>query len=189
MEQDIQALLESLKTRTKNLERQVKFTTSFLLSIVSILLFFLLSSQTIRNDKELKVRRLVIVDAKGKERIVIGSPIPDPMINGKTIHRRNVVSAGIQFKDPNGTERGGIASLEDGSFVVGIDDSILNERAHLYFLPNKGSGLLLGNPDSKDYISLLVPSNYKQQSDTPRITIEHDGKTISVFPSSNMMVK
>lgn len=179
MEEDAQTLLESLKLRTRHLERQVKFVTCCLITIVAILLFFLLSSQTNQNDGELKVHRLVIADAQGKERIVIGAPIPDPIINGKSVHRRDVVSAGIQFKDSNGTERGGIAALEDGSFVIGIDDDS-SERAHLYFLPNRGAGLLLGNPANKDYISLLV----SQQSDTPKLTIDHNGKRIAVFPSS-----
>ena len=183
MKQDNQTTLESLKLLTKHLERQVKFLTFGFLSIAVILMFFLLSSQMNKNnsnDKELKLRSLVIVDEEGKERIVIGAPIPDPVINGKPVHRRDIVAAGIQFKDPNGNERGGIASLKDGSFVVGIDDDSLNERAHLYFLPKRGSGLLLGNPAAKDFISLLVPPG----SDTPKLTIQHKGKTIAVFPSS-----
>lgn len=71
------------------------------------------------------------MDVAGKERIVIAAPIPDPIVDGKAVERRVVVCAGIQFKDPDGTERGGIASEEDGSFMFGIDDTSGHERAHL----------------------------------------------------------
>jgi hypothetical protein len=67
--------------------------------------------------------RLVVLDDAGKEQIVIAAPIPDPVVDGKTVKRRMAVGAGIRFKEPAGTERGGIASEDDGSFMFGIDDT------------------------------------------------------------------
>ena len=79
------------------------------------------TSLTAKGDS-LRLNKLVIVDPQNRERIVIAAPISDPIVNGKVAHRRNIITAGIQFKDPTGTERGGIAALADSSFVVGIDD-------------------------------------------------------------------
>jgi hypothetical protein len=59
---------------------------------------------------------------------VIAAPLPDPVVNGKTVKRRNIVFAGVQFKDLDGNERGGIAALDDGSMMFGIDDEVGRER-------------------------------------------------------------
>ena len=47
---------------------------------------------------------------------MIASPLPDPIVNGKVGHRITV-----QFKALDGTEQGGIALSDDGSFMFGID--------------------------------------------------------------------
>lgn len=70
-----------------------------------------------------------------------------------------VVDSGIQFKEPDGTERGGIASEDDGSFMFGIDDRSGHERAHLYFIPNRGSGVFLQSKSGSQSLSLLNPSD------------------------------
>lgn len=105
----------------------------------------------------IRVRRLIVLDETGRERIVIASPLPDPKVDGKTGKRRNAVSAGIQFKDPDGTERGGIAALDDGSLLFGIDDELGHERAHLYYIPKRGSGVYLQGEKESETISLLIP--------------------------------
>lgn len=64
---------------------------------------------------------------------------------------------GVQFKEPDGTERGGIAAEEDGSFMFGIDDEHGMERAHLYYIPKRGSGVYLQGPNGKQVLSLLNP--------------------------------
>jgi hypothetical protein len=102
-----------------------------------------------------RARQLIIVDEKGTNRIVIG-PIPDPQMAGKRMKRRSPAT-GIQVNDITGNERVGLAILDDGSAVVGIDDELGQERAHLYFLPNKGAGMLLHGDNEKENISLLIP--------------------------------
>src|SRR5690349_4070585 len=86
----------------------------------------------------LRARKLVIVDDKGNERIVIAAPVPDPLVRGKKLPRRNAAT-GIQINDESGNERGGIVMLDDNSFIVGIDDEKGQERAHLYYIPKRGS--------------------------------------------------
>ena len=74
-----------------------------------------------RTSDVLKVRKLIIEDEESVERIVIAAPVPDPLVQGKRIPRRSAAN-GIQINDSNGNERGGIVMLDDGSFIVGIDD-------------------------------------------------------------------
>ena len=78
------------------------------------------------------------------------------------------MTAGIQFKDPDGTERGGIASQEDGSFMFGIEDASGHERAHLYYIPSRGSGVFLQSGSGSKTLSLLNPSGSNQD---PKIEI------------------
>lgn len=76
-----------------------------------------------------RVRTLIVLDERGRERIVIDSPLPNPEVNGRTVKRRTGVSAGIQFKDATSVERGGIAVEDNGSFMFGIDDERGQDRA------------------------------------------------------------
>src|SRR5207248_9780882 len=95
------------------------------------LLTFVIAAANSHSADVVRARKLVIVDDKGKERIVIAAPLPDPVVRGKRLPRRNAAS-GIQINDENGNERGGIVMLDDDSFIVGIDDEKGHERAHLY---------------------------------------------------------
>ena len=51
------------------------------------------------------LKRLAIVDTKGSERVVISAPLPDPIIQGKRMHRDGPVS-GVSIFDPKGNEVG-----------------------------------------------------------------------------------
>src|SRR5256885_14266718 len=98
--------------------------------IAAIVLFSVSAATSNKSPDVLRVRKLVIVDEKGAERIVLAAPLADPQIRGKRLPRRSPAT-GIQINDAGGNERGGIAMLDDGSFVVGIDDEVGNERAHM----------------------------------------------------------
>jgi hypothetical protein len=131
------------------------------------------------SPETLRVRERIVVDDAGKERIVIAGPIPDPILDGKTVKRRVVVSAGIQFKDPDGTERGGIASEDDGSFMFGIDDPSGHERAHQYYIASRGSGVFLQSKSGSKSLSLLNPSDSNKN---PKIEILNQAaKTVAEF--------
>ena len=138
--------LRSLEIRIKRAELRLKVVLGlFLLSTCLSVSFLLSRPQSIHTAaaETVRVRKLIVLDDQGKERIVIAAPIPNPIVNGKEAPRRVIVGAGIQFKDRDGTERGGIASEDDGSFMFGIDDTSGHERAHLYYIPNRGSGVFL----------------------------------------------
>jgi hypothetical protein len=130
-------------------------------------------------SQKLRLRELDIVDQKGRERIVIASPLPDPIVNGKVKHRIRVVSAGVQFKAPDGTEQGGIALSDDGSFMFGIDDETGPERAHLYYIPKRGSGVYLQGESSKETVSLLLPAGGQD----PKLELtDQSGKSVATVP-------
>ncbi len=178
-------------TRLDLLERRLKRFERWLWSILigGIAIIGFLSVRPLKMSRgpqavsdTLRVRQLVILDSEGRERIVIASPLPDPVVNGRTLRRRTVVSAGVQFKDPDGTERGGIASEEDGSFMFGIDDERGNERAHLYYMPKRGSGVYLQSGRGSETVSLLLPQAANNRAGL-QIT-DPSGTSVADFPRS-----
>lgn len=64
----------------------------------------------------IRVRAVVIVDEDGRDRVVIGAPVPDPK-EGK----RRSSSTGIVINDPDGHERFGLGVKADGSVSMGFD--------------------------------------------------------------------
>ena len=93
-------------------------------------------------------------------------------VDGKFVKRRSPAT-GVQVNDAAGNERAGVAVLDDGSAVVGIDHEHGQERAHLYWLPNKGSGLLQGDRP-KEKMALSIP---RAQAPSSGPTVEVWNKT------------
>jgi hypothetical protein len=175
---------QSLEIRMKRTERSLKVVLCSFLLLLCFSASLMLRPKSIQaaSPETLRVRKLVVLDDAGKERIVIAAPIPDPVADGKTLKRRVAVGAGIQFKDPDGTERGGIASEDDGSFMFGIDDTSGHERAHLYYIPSRGSGVFLQSKSGSNSLSLLNPSD---SSKDPKIEIVNQaGKAVAEFSTN-----
>jgi len=170
-----------MEIRMKRAECWLKVVICLLSLSMCLLASLLFRPKSIHaaSPETLRVREIVVVDDAGKERIVIGAPIPNPIVDGKAVKRRVVVGAGIQFKGPDGTERGGIASEDDGSFMFGIDDTSGHERAHLYYIPSRGSGVFLQSGNGSKSLSLLNPSDSNL---SPKIEILNQaGKTVAEF--------
>jgi hypothetical protein len=186
--QNLQSRIVAVEMHTKHLERRLKFTVY---GWLSTLLLLLLCAWTLRPEATqqlnaqtdvLRVRQLVVVDAKGTDRIVIGSPLPDPQMMGKRLKRRSP-GTGIQVNDANGNERTGLAILDDGSAVVGIDDESGSERAHLYYIPKRGSGLLVQGEKEGAKISLLIPPG-QGSSASPKLEMtDQTGRIIAAIPA------
>jgi hypothetical protein len=69
----------------------------------------------------------------------------------------------------------------DGSTVVGMDDELGRERAHLYYIPKKGAGMLLHGDNEKENVSLLIPP--VEQSATPKLEMtDHASNAVAVIP-------
>ena len=135
-------------------------------------------SQQVQN---IRVRELDIVDEKGRERIVIAAPLPEPVVDGKVGHRARPVSAAVQFKAANGNEQGGIAMSDDGSMLVGIDDERGHERAHLYYLPKRGSGVALTGENGTQSASLAIPNG----GANPTLSMTNTGGNVILQLPSN----
>ena len=153
------------------------------LMIGCVALYSIAASTTDKADEVLRVRKLVIVDEKGTERIVVAASLPDPQVMGKRAHRRSPAT-GIQLNDASGNERGGIAMLADGSFVVGIDDERGRERAHMFFIPTRGVGLLLQGPDGREHISLSIPAEGASAGKTGLEITDQAGRATVNLPST-----
>jgi hypothetical protein len=130
--------------------------------------------------QKLRIRELDVVDEKGRERIVIAAPLPEPVVDGKVGHRVRAISAAVQFKAANGNEQGGIAMSDDGSMLVGIDDERGHERAHLYYLPKRGSGVFLTGENGTQSVSLSLPNG---GGDPSLNMTDKAGKVILELPS------
>jgi len=177
---DVQARLTSLEVRARRAEQKTRICI-FVWLVTFCFALLSLKTKTVHSEQRasdtLRVHQLVILDEQGRDRIVIAAPLPNPMVNGKVGIRRNVVSAGVQFKDPNGNERGGIAALDDGSFLFGIDDETGRERAHLYYIPKRGSGVYLQGEEKLETVSLLIPPG----GGTPKLEMtDTAGKAVAV---------
>lgn len=185
-EQDLVLRLKSLELRSQRLAKWVRISIAGWLLTSCVFMISWTSSPdrqpwpNVQQDT-LRIHKLVILDENDNERIVIAAPLPDPKVNGKISPRRDVVTAGIQFKDPNGTERGGIAAVADGSFVFGIDDENGRERAHLFYLPKRGAGLYLQGANRDQTLTLEIPID----GVTPKLEMtDKTGKKIVAIPDS-----
>ena len=186
-ERNIQSRLDAVEMHARGLTRWLKLAIYGWLLTAFVLLFSAWAwerkaPQESNGQKDvLRIHQLVIVDEKGINRIVIG-PVPDPQMMGKRVKRR-VPATGIQLNDESGNERAGIALLDDGSAVVGIDDQSGRERAHLYFIPTRGAGLFLQDGKETEKISLLIPTG-GEQSASPKLEMtDQAGKTVFTIPA------
>src|SRR5438067_1779338 len=110
-EQHPQSALQSLEARTDRLERWLKFTTCGWLMTVGVVGLAALirrlqgESQPAQEPEDIvRVRQLIVVDDTGAERVVIGAPLPDPLVMGERRRRRSPAT-GVQIKGPDGHER------------------------------------------------------------------------------------
>ena len=101
MEQlELEELVQALKKRTEYLETRQRY---FLAGVAVLLAVFLLAaSQSAQGPQEnLKARAVSIVDSSGVVRLVLGAPVPNPVVQGK-IKERRVSATGIIFNDAAG---------------------------------------------------------------------------------------
>lgn len=104
----------SLERRVADLEgRLVRGRAFAVLALAAVGLAAYQQAAPPRPAEELRVRRLVVVDAEGRDRIVFGQDPADT--------QRISRSVGFTLHDPNGAERGGFGVMDDGSVVIGLD--------------------------------------------------------------------
>ena len=185
-EDSILARLDVLETRLRHAEQRAHLHKAgwIVLAVALALVFWTERSVVAQAQSQpvqkIRARELDIVDEKGRERIVIAAPLPEPLVDGKVGHRVRPISAAVQFKAANGNEQGGIAMSDDGSMLVGIDDERGHERAHLYYLPKRGSGVALTGENGIQSASLSLPNG---AADPSLSMTDKAGKVILQLPS------
>jgi len=107
----------------------------------------------------LTVRGLVIVDEKGVQRVRLGAPLPDPIVNGRSVPRQGMV-AGMLIYDAEGDERGGYVTEEHGDAMLTLD---AKGRQQTIFIANRDGGANLsvwsGNNRNDNYVSVQAVPN------------------------------
>jgi hypothetical protein len=105
-----------IETRLATLERQQRLFSIAL--AVAVLGLAATASWSVvaqaQDEKTLRVRRLVIEDAAGLDRIVFGAPLMDPQ-------GRVSPSTGMVINDPKGAERFAVGLFDNGRVVMGFD--------------------------------------------------------------------
>lgn len=103
-------------SRIGALERRLHRTQALLAVVVGAALLAPLVGFRASAPEVLRVRGLVVVDEQGRERIHLGSPVPDP-IEG----RRANAATGLVINDTLGVERFGLSLFPNGRVVMGFD--------------------------------------------------------------------
>ncbi|HEX8817003.1 MAG TPA: hypothetical protein VF753_16015 [Terriglobales bacterium] len=113
--------------------------------------------QTKGNDAHfdsVSTQKIVLVDAQGRPRMVLGAPLPNPRVNGKEYPRSSPVN-GIQFLDVDGNETGGLAlidSMGGGAFCFdfttaeGLCFTKTKDSAYITLLDPPAAGAPAGQP-------------------------------------------
>jgi hypothetical protein len=102
---------------------------------------------------------IAILDENGWDRIVLGDPVPDPVIG----HRIGP-STGMVFNDDKGLERSGYGLLNvNGQLrvVIGLDHGNGTEGAALSVLPDGSTGLYLDSKDGSIFTGSVQEGHWK----------------------------
>ena len=77
------------------------------------------SSAAVTNQTQqiIKARGLILVDEQGRERIIMGTPVPDPPKVGKRVSAAH----GMIILDERGYERFGLGLMDNGNMGMGFD--------------------------------------------------------------------
>ncbi len=150
IEHEVQALRDAIEhLRKENLKQRIICGGSLAATLL-VALFVCsrpssVSASTTDEDGIMHVRGLVVVDAAGHERVLLGAPLPDPLIRNVRVKRQGVLS-GILLTDATGTERSGYATEEEGETFLTLDSQRGQEMT---LLSNPGGGVNFDISDPK----------------------------------------
>ncbi len=125
----------------------------------------------------LRVRGLIVVDQNGKERVQIGAPLPDPLLQGKRYKRDGSIS-GILLMDGEGNERSGYFTSDIPSTVALTLDTVAGQTAMFLANDETGANLQLADRDNGHEIRLVAVDN------SPNVTVTRQGKKIFQLPET-----
>ena len=116
--------------KKNKIEKDIKFLKAYAILSTSIMLFFIFSSFSEKENKqrfdEISVKKINIINDDGKNAIVISNAdkSPNPILSGKDLGKRDIKPSGIIFYNNEGSECGGIgvAAAPQGSQTMMIFD-------------------------------------------------------------------
>jgi hypothetical protein len=161
--------------KIQRLERNIKVLTFG--SMLSVLIV-VACGWTFRQQQPdvLRVRQIIIVDEKGTERVWIGAPVPDPIVQGQRQKRSGPVS-GIILLDAKGNERSGyVTSDRSGEVFMSLDSEKGQETL---FLANPGGGAHLSIFDGQGDLARIGVLNSQ-----PTLLLRRSGNTVFEQPQT-----
>jgi hypothetical protein len=178
--------IKEIKKTIIKLERQNRrlnwgfYTLLFLLTATVSASVFIGSTNagsTVQQDSVLRVRGLIIVDEKGRERVQIGAPLPDPLLQGKRYKRSGAVS-GILLMDAEGNERSGYFTSDEPGTVALTLDTVQGQTAMFLANDEKGANLQIFDRDNGHSVRLLAVG------DSSNFIVTRQGKRIFQLPEA-----
>jgi hypothetical protein len=104
-----------LQKRVERIERRVRhYQIALVIVVLSFSVAMFSTTTTAQEPNVLRAKGLVIEDATGRDRIVLGAPLTDPQ-------GRVSPSTGIRINDPQGVERFAVGLLNNDRVVMGFD--------------------------------------------------------------------
>ncbi len=167
---------EVLKKQTNILERKLKlfkyvWIISFFAVIVSV--WTLQASSESQNDT-LRLRKLVIIDEKGVERVIIAAPVPEPITLGKRFSRGGN-SSGILLFDEEGNERSGYVTTDGYPNVLFTLDSIARQQVLFMTEPHGSTALWIWDQNNNSF-------QLNVGGESPNLKLIKDGKEMFAQP-------
>ncbi len=123
-----------------------------LTTLVVALLALLVSGWTAWNlhrsqspHRVIEARGLIIHDASGQPRVILGAPVPDPLSRGRPQGPRATALSGLIRLGPEGSERGGYGTSDrGGEALLTLDDATgTTEVFKVVANPDRGASLMV----------------------------------------------
>jgi len=177
IEEEVVRRLAAVEKRQKQL-----FVAGVLviLCLMGIIGFQVWTSLALQKPQMLRVRQLAVVDEQGTERVLIGAPLPDPMILGKR-HRRDGPVSGVIIADSTGTERGGYVTSDHGENAMLTLDAQGFQTVLLLAESDGGTTFRIWDRD-KGSVTMGVLGN-------PFLNLKRNGVPVFIAPRDNPQSK
>jgi hypothetical protein len=120
-------------------------------------------------SRVIEARGLIVRDAAGQTRVAIGAPVQDPVVRG-VVGKRIAPASGVLLFGPDGNERGGYLTVDEGGEAVLTLDSadggtevfkVVANRdagASLFVLHRNGAGAILTTYQGRPELELVDQS-------------------------------
>ncbi|AWH29484.1 MULTISPECIES: hypothetical protein [Stenotrophomonas] len=132
-------------------------------------------------ERVIHARGLVVHDAKGQARVIVGAPVPDPTSKGRSQGPRAAALSGVILLGPDGSERGGYGTSDrGGEALLTLDDaSGTTEVFKVVANPDRGATLMVRHQNNTG--AMLTSWQGKPEL----LFLDDSGQTYYVRPGVN----